>query len=188
MNYRCKICCQIIDNDIMCPYCGSDKKYIEPFFDEVNESIDECKMNNLNEKEDENILKNSESYFNEEEVNNIDFNTCNLDNKIEETSKEELIEEPNSHELTTKDLVEPSTINKSNENNAPNDKNLLNLEYLAKILCYLYTNKIEKVVDFQYIISNFIVNNFEADSSLEELISKITDEKIKKVLKQFTQK
>lgn len=191
MNYKCKICGQIIDNDSMCPYCGSDNKYIEPLIEDINESnSDEELETNFLEKENKpsDLSNENVSDFNDElkeENSELHDETQEEENNILE---DKLIEKD---EKTKEDnyFVNEAKNNEEVEiNSSKIDKNLANLKYLAEIFVNIYNNNIKSLVDFQYILSNYIVTNFDSDLSIEELISLIDDEKLKKVLKQFTNK
>lgn len=191
MNYKCKICGQIIDNDLMCPYCGSDNKYIEPFIEDINESnLDEELENDFLEEENKqsDLSYENISDFNDElkeENSMLHYETKEEENNILE---DKLIEKD---EKTKEDNYFTNEVKNNEEveiNSSKIDKNLANLKYLAEIFVNIYNNNIKSLVDFQYILSNYIVTNFDSDLSIEELISLIDDEKLKKVLKQFTNK
>lgn len=191
MNYKCKICGQIIDNDSMCPYCGSDNKYIEPLIEDINESnLDEELENDFLEEENKQSDLSSEnvSDFN----NELKEENCELHNETKEEESNILEDKLIEKDEKTKEDNYFTNEAKNNEeveiNSSKIDKNLANLKYLAEIFVNIYNNNIKSLVDFQYILSNYIVTNFDSDLSIEELISLIDDEKLKKVLKQFTNK
>ena len=122
MKYRCKVCGEIIEQNTLCPFCGSGSDQIEVFEDDSEESnektyvcmncgyettnelyCDNCGSTNLMDSE---VAKNIEVTVNDEE-NNVDSVEDFASNEDNEEENEEFSED----NANSDDTVEESELN-----------------------------------------------------------------------------
>ena len=208
--YKCKICGQIIDNNNICPFCGSDSSNII----EIEETIEKKNKEkyyclNCGHELDSNeycefcgaskdyIIEKSEydKIFSEPLVDDTTSTLVNneetnekveeIENNINEEEKlDSLKEEDNT--LTEEPIKKP-LINKE-EKQPILSENLANLDYLIRIYKYFVYKDYQRSLLIKTYISNYIDNKFTLENSIDEVIDDISDEDLKRFLNQFKDK
>lgn len=200
--YKCNICGQIIDNKNICPFCGSDssniveieetpeKKHKEKYYClncghelDSNEYCEFCGASKdyIIEKGEydkifnEPLVDDSTSVLSNEEINEVE----------DDVVHEEKIDSPKEENtLFTEESIEEPIIDKDEKQPILNE-NLANLDYLIRIYKYFVYKDYQKALLIKTYISNYIDSKFSAESSIDEVINVISDEDLKRFLKQF---